>query len=194
VQTKDSPVVLTIDEIHQHAPPPVQMTLAQGVIKGQRMDLLLQKTAELGIAAIIPLACEHAVVKMDGKRAEKQHARWSRILLNAMKQSGNPWLPRLEAPLSVADYVQRSAALRLYGALDRDAEPLAVAVERSLKGGSNPRVDIVIGPEGDFSKSEYEALRSSGAVAVDLGDCVLRSETAALYVISVVHAQCYGKR
>lgn len=179
-------VRLTMIQQQQHAPPAVAVTLVQAVPREQRMDMILQKATELGAAAILPVITERSVVRLR-EADEGKHDRWQKIILNAAKQCGTAWLPQL-APVQPALEALGHlppADLRLVCSLEPDARPLREVVQEARARGP-ARVTCLIGPEGDFSAREYAAARQAGARPVSFGPLVLRVETAALYVLSVL--------
>lgn len=170
------------------APPPAaEITLVQALPREQKMDFIIQKATELGAACVAPLATERAVVHVGGGRAGDKKARWEKIALNAAKQCGAARLPRILAPCPLGEYLDRRPAsdLFLVCALDPAARPL-----REVLAEARPRpvrsVAVLVGPEGDFSVDELQSILAAGARPVSLGGGVLRSETAAIYVLSVL--------
>lgn len=145
--------------------------------KGKTFPMLLHRAVELGVREIVPLITEH--VEVSSARAEGKLERWRAVLVEALKQSGNPWLPGLVGPMALPDALAASAGegARLCGALQPGARPLWDL----LRDGFGPAgwVEVFIGPEGDFSDAEYALLRESGCRFASLGPLVLKVETAA---------------
>jgi len=161
---------------------PCRITLAQAVPK-KNMDLIVQKATELGVAAFVPLISERTVVQIDDE--SKKIQRWRDIALDACKQCGNNWLPDLQPPQKVREFLDTLGKfdLKLIASLQRDAKPL-----KSILGDSSPRsVLVLVGPEGDFTPAELSAAKSAGCFPLSLGPLVLRAETAALYALSILH-------
>ncbi len=170
---------------------PITLTLAQAVIKGKQMDLILQKATELGVARLVPLLSERTVVRLGAEDRAKKHAKWQRILIEACKQSGQNWLPQLEEPQGVETFFKRppSEELLLLASLHPDARHLRSIVKEygEINGGNPPSSALVlIGPEGDFTPAESATALRQGCLPWTLGPIVLRSETAALYTLSVL--------
>ncbi|MFN2371115.1 MAG: 16S rRNA (uracil(1498)-N(3))-methyltransferase [Candidatus Krumholzibacteriia bacterium] len=173
--------ILTVahDEAEQAAP---RLWLACGVVKGRRWEWVLEKAVELGAHRITPLLCEHGVVEPREGRRE----RWLGVLRAALKQSGRAWLPELDEPQSLADWLAGGGDWRLfYGAVpaERDAvaaEPTATAADAWLAAA--------IGPEGGWAPAERTALQDAGAAVLDLGPHVLRTETAAAAALALLQA------
>jgi 16S rRNA (uracil1498-N3)-methyltransferase len=160
-------------------PPAVQIDLIQAVPKPDRWDLVMQKAVELGVSNIIPILTEHTEFKPNEKKTE----RWKKIVLNAAQQCEVRWLPKLHA-LNKMDAilpVLKKYDLVLIGSLYDGAKPLR---EVALTG--KEKVALLIGPEGDFSQAEVDAARAEGAIAVSFGERILRTETAAIFGLSVL--------
>lgn len=158
--------------------------LAQALVREQKMDWLIQKAVELGVHEIWPLQTEHAVVKIRPEEAGKKAARWEAIALGACKQSGNPWRPRIAPVRKLSEALAaKPAGAACFGALQDGAVPLPEFFGRLRQEGC-PQVAMYIGPEGDFSAAEVEALRAAGVQPVTFGPVVFRVETAALFILS----------
>jgi 16S rRNA (uracil1498-N3)-methyltransferase len=160
--------------------------LVQALVREQKMDWLIQKAVELGVHEIWPLQTERSVVRIRPGEAEKKAARWQAIALSACKQSGNPWMPKI-APVreltAVLDTMPPGAAC--FGALQEGAVPLPEFFGR-LRRENCSQVVMFIGPEGDFSPAEVNALQAAGAQPVTFGPIVFRVETAALFILSAL--------
>ncbi len=161
--------------------PPLRprLTLLQCVLKPSRMDWLIEKSVELGVARIVPVLSHHAVVRPGVGTVVD---RWTRIADSALMQCGNPWRMRIEP---VTDWASALGALATppgaiwCAALSEDASPLSFALRRAL---CEPPEALVwcVGPEGDFTEPEREDLRALGAEMLHLGHTILRAETAAI--------------
>jgi 16S rRNA (uracil1498-N3)-methyltransferase len=168
-----------------------RLILAIAIIKGPRMDFIVEKAAELGVTELWPMLCARSVVHAPGS---ERIDRWRRLAIAAAKQSLAPAALELHQPVNFADLIGGLATDRLAGGAPEGAllkmictmgaEPIA-AVVRRLK----PRAIVVAcGPEGDFTDEELELAKRAGFVAVGLGNNRLRSETAALAAVSVAAA------
>ncbi len=173
------------------APPlPCRLTLAQAVPK-KNMDLILQKSTELGVARILPLISDRTIVQLDDQDSKKLD-RWRSICLEACKQSGNDWLPELLPPQKARSFLedlgtlQGEFDLKLIASLQPDSRPLKtiLAEVSPLRPGAS--VLILVGPEGDFTPAEISLAKSSACRPLSLGPLVLRAETAALYSLSIL--------
>ena len=159
--------------------PAVEIDLIQAVPRPDRWELVLQKAVELGVTTIRPVLSAHTEFKANSKK----QARWSKIVLNAAQQCEVRWLPDLQ-PLEKLDALLPLLAsydLVLIGSLYDGSQPL-----RDVSFSGKKRVALLIGPEGDFSEAEVQAVIDAGAVPVSFGDRILRTETAALFGLSVL--------
>lgn len=171
--------------------PPAALTLCQAVPKGKNMDLIVQKATELGVTRIVPLLSDRTVVRLDSDEVDKKRAKWQRVALEACKQCGQNWLPEVAAPVPVADFLKGSGAagseLSLIAAIDDRARSLKeILADGEGDGGPPASASIMIGPEGDFTPAELDAAFNAGFQPMSLGPIVLRSETAAIYSLSVL--------
>jgi 16S rRNA (uracil1498-N3)-methyltransferase len=165
---------------------PLTLTLAQGVSRGERMDLVVQKATELGAAGIVPLFTERSVVRLSAQQAARKLDHWRAIAISACEQCGRNRLPRLAAPLALADFLKQGTA----GATGLLLSPAASA---GIAAMARPAaaVTVLIGPEGGLSEAEQQAAVAAGFVPVRLGPRVLRTETAAIAALSVLQGR-YG--
>lgn len=160
--------------------------LFQGLPKGDKMELIIQKAVELGVYRVVPVAMKRCVVRLDAGKAEKKAARWNEIAKGAAKQSGRGRIPEVSRVLELKE------ALALAEELDILLIPyeLAEGMEhtRQVIGAIKPgqSVGIFIGPEGGFEKEEVAAATLAGAKEITLGRRILRTETAGLAVLSVL--------
>ncbi len=165
-----------------------EITLGQAIPKGRNMELIVQKATELGVAHIVPLLSERAVVRLDDHEAQAKQAKWRSVVIEAAKQCGQNWLPEVAMPVSPKAFFaqQPRADLLLIGSLQNDALPLKTILAE-WDSEQRPRsVMALIGPEGDFTPAELGMARSAGCRPLSLGPIVLRTETAAIYTLSVL--------
>jgi 16S rRNA (uracil1498-N3)-methyltransferase len=167
-----------------------EITLGQAIPKGKNMDLIVQKATELGVNAIAPLISERTVIQYDAKEAARKQEKWQSVAIEAAKQCGQNWLPTVHAPQSPKAFFEAGQrfSLMLIASLQADAVHLKkVLEEHQAHHGLMPSsVLILIGPEGDFTPAESALAKSHGCRPVTLGPIVLRTETAALYCLSVL--------
>ncbi len=161
---------------------PLTLTLAQGVSRGERMDLVVQKATELGVSGIVPLFTERSVVRLGAQQAERKLNHWRAITIAACEQSGRNRLPNVAPPLSLADWLRSGA--------DRDGGRLLLSPAATSRIDALPRpatsVTVLIGPEGGLTNAEQEAAVAAGFLPVRLGPRVLRTETAAIAALALL--------
>ncbi len=173
-------------------PLPCRITLAQAVPKGKNMDLIVQKATELGAAVIAPLLSERTVTRLEsGDDAAAKQAKWQAVVIEAAKQCGQNWLPSVALPRTLKDFFGDRPAfdLMLIASLQPDARHLRPILEEYAggRGGKRPSSALIlVGPEGDFTPAEIALAKSAGCRAITLGPIVLRTETAAIYCLSVL--------
>ncbi|MBC8002351.1 MAG: 16S rRNA (uracil(1498)-N(3))-methyltransferase [Opitutaceae bacterium] len=172
-------------------PLPYKITLLQAIPKSKLIESIIQKATELGVDRVVPLLTTRVSTQLDDERAGSKTEKWQRVAVEAIKQSGCAWLPRVEPPMSVEAFLASS-------------EQFDLALIASLQPGSrHPReyfeafyaehqrrpksVAVWIGPEGDFTPDEVETVTNASARPISLGRQVLRCETAATYCLSVIN-------
>ncbi len=163
-------------------PPVVEITLIQAICKPDRFELILQKATELGIRRIQPVISAHTVNR--SKEPEKQMERWQTIIRNAAQQCGTAWLPEL-LPLQKFNAVALKADVVFIGSLHPNAKPFREAFQ-GLDRAKIKTAALLIGPEGDFTEEEVNAAVAAGAIPVTFGSQILRTETAAIFGLSVL--------
>jgi 16S rRNA (uracil1498-N3)-methyltransferase len=160
----------------------LRIVLVQGIARGEKMDLILQKATELGVAGIVPVHGERGEVRLDGERAEKRLRHWRSVVVSACEQSGRARIPEVAAPRALADALADLPAMRLL--LDPEAtQPLPSTI-------GDDACALAIGPEGGWSASDHAMLQAAGFVGARLGPRVLRTETAGLAAIAALQARC----
>ena len=164
---------------------PLHITLVQGIARGEKMDLILQKATELGVAAFMPVMAERTEVKLDADRAVKRMAHWSSVIGSACEQSGRARVPALTAAMPLGDALHAVDGSSLLLTLDPNGE-FGIG---SLPPPAGARATIAIGPEGGWSPRDREQLRAAGFVGLRLGPRVLRTETAGLAAIAALQAR-----
>jgi 16S rRNA (uracil1498-N3)-methyltransferase len=178
--------------------PPLRcaLTLAQAIPKGKNMDLIVQKATELGVSRIVPLLSDRTVVHLDASEGEKKREKWQQVVIEAAKQCGQNWLPQVDEPI---------APKQFFAGFDRYEAPLIASLQDDAQSFRSVFMDfreqhgrrpvsalILIGPEGDFTPAEASLARSAGCIPVTLGPIVLRTETAAIYSLSVLAYELQG--
>jgi 16S rRNA (uracil1498-N3)-methyltransferase len=171
--------------------PPFRITLIQGLPKGKIIESIIQKATELGAARIVPLLSERATLRLDPATAAQKTAKWQLVAVEAIKQCGAPWLPKIEAPATPAEFLARHEPfdLPIIASLQTGARHARqYFVDFHKKNGRSPAsLSIWVGPEGDFTPGESAAILASGALPITLGSLVLRCETAATYCLSILN-------
>ena len=166
--------------------------LLQALPKGKLLEAIIQKATELGVFRIVPLLSERVVAKLDSREAQHKAEKWRAVAIESIKQCGSGWLPQIEPPMTPQQFLARKGEkfdLALLASLQSDAKHPRECF-RNLLGEQRSRpksVCIWIGPEGDFSPAESAAIKSGGALPITLGPLVLRTETAAIYCLSILN-------
>ncbi len=165
----------------------VQVTLAISVIKSDRMEWLLEKACELGVFAIKPIVTERCVIKISKERWRSKLERWRKIAAESCKQCGLVNLPRIDEVVNLKELTAQISGYDkvLIPTLAVRGETLSSLL--NFKTEKRPHVLMFIGPEGDFTRKEVESVLDRGGQAVTLGDLILRSETAGVYVLSALN-------
>lgn len=160
---------------------PLQITLAQAISSGDRMDFTIQKAVEMGVTAIQPIASQRSVVKLAGERAEKRREHWQNVVISACEQSGRAVVPQVAAPLPLANWLAQAPVF----ATRLTLSPTATQSLHQLTqpGGS---ICLLIGCEGGLTDAEIALAASQGFTPVQLGQRILRTETAALATLAAI--------
>jgi len=181
VQADKKQVRVRVDSVAQvERESPLNIHLAIGISRGERMDFVLQKSTELGVQAITPIFCERTEVKLPEDRLQKKMQQWQRIIIGACEQSGRTRLPLLNAPATLESCLAADTSEQRFVLHHRSDGTLAQREEK-------PRsVLLWIGPEGGLADNEIRQAQQAGCAALTLGPRVLRTETAPLAAISVL--------
>ena len=173
------------------------ITLAQAISKGKNMELIVQKATELGVAKIVPLLSDRAVVHLGDDEARKKREKWQQVVIEAAKQCGQNWLPEVAEPITPKKFFAEfdRYELPLIASLQHDARSFKVTLAdfREQHGRRPGSALILIGPEGDFTPAETSLAKRAGCIPVSLGPIVLRAETAAIYSLSVLAYELQGQ-
>ena len=164
-----------------------EVILVQALLKGEKMDFVVQKAAELGTACVCPIVTEHVVVRYDAKKAAAKAARWQKIADEAAKQCGRRTLMTVAPVVSLTELLRDSGDI---GAADTATVFCYEQEERQsmrtvLRGTEARRVTLIVGAEGGFSPAEAAAVTAAGGQSVSLGHRILRAETASLTALAV---------
>lgn len=180
-----------ISAVEPVAEPATRVTMLLGLARPERIELAIQKCTELGAVRFIPVMSERVQGGNTGTPSSKRLERWQRIAIEASEQSGRATVPVVEAPLPIMDAISQilndQPLLCMWEELADQSQPLSNALktlDRSAR--SESRLAALIGPPGGFSEQEANAIRVAGATLVTLGARILRSETAAITVMSAI--------
>jgi 16S rRNA (uracil1498-N3)-methyltransferase len=163
----------------------LQITLALGLTKGEKMDFVIEKATELGVQTLVPFISSYTVPKLNDRKIETRSERWQRIALSASKQSGRTLVPKVLTICEFRELVRQpwTDILKIL-CWEREGH---LTLKQLYETDRNVRaILLVIGPEGGFSSEEADKARQTGFKSVQLGRRILRSETAALAALSVV--------
>lgn len=174
-----------VDSFKSKGEAPIKLKLYQGLPKGDKMELIVQKCTELGVSEIVPMATKRAVVKLsDEKKIAKKLERWQKIAEEAAKQSKRGRIPLVDRLVTLKEAVSElgedELALMLYESESENS------LKKALRGYDGKTVSVFVGPEGGFEESEAEMLKAAGAKVVSLGNRILRTETAGLVASAVI--------
>ncbi|MNW25232.1 Ribosomal RNA small subunit methyltransferase E [compost metagenome] len=181
-----------IEKLDMTSEPQVQVTVAQSLPKGDKMELVIQKCTELGAYAFVPFLSDRTVVQYDGKKEAKRLERWRKIAKEAAEQSHRNRIPELTAPLSwkqlLASFTGYDLVCYCYekesGRQLRDV--IAPFMQGRDNGAPAPRILLVIGPEGGFTEQESVEAETAGAQSTGLGRRILRAETAGMTALACI--------
>lgn len=170
-----------------------EIILIQALPKGKTFDDIISSAIQIGASKIIPIISEHTVVRLDKMEAQKKAQKWQAYVIEAMKQSGNLAGLSVSVPIAFCDFVKSASnlcgenSMKFVCSLEREkCKPLLLRLNESKK--NSDVVCILIGPEGDFSASEYQAAYEANFEAVSLGENVMKCEVAAAFAMSVASA------
>jgi 16S rRNA (uracil1498-N3)-methyltransferase len=170
---------------------PYRITLLQAVPKGKIIESIIQKATELGVDRIVPLLSERITLRLEGENAAHKTEKWRLVAVEAIKQSGSAWLPRVEPPITPGEFLARREKFDL--PLIASLQPGSRHAREYFRAFENEKARRAesacawVGPEGDFTPAETAEIVSAGAFPINLGPLVLRSETAAVYCLSILN-------
>jgi 16S rRNA (uracil1498-N3)-methyltransferase len=172
-------------------PLPYQITLLQAVPKGKIIESVIQKATELGVWRIVPLLSDRVTTQLDDEGVASRTEKWRHTAIEAIKQCGSAWLPHVEAPVAPKEYLARGEKfeLPLIASLQSDRRHPREYFNRFYSDTRRlpNTVSVWIGPEGDFTPAEMSVIKAAGVLPITLGRLILRSETAAVYALSVLN-------
>ncbi len=184
-------LTLAVKEKKSTPAPACSLTLLVAIPKGKIIEGIIQKAVELGASRIVPLLTERVVTQLDDDGAEAKREKWQQVAIEAIKQCGALWLPKVHAPQGIAEFLVNAERpeLSLIGSLQTARRhPRERILDFEKQHGRLPSsVGVWIGPEGDFTLAELQAIEAAGAKPVTLGALTLRVETAAIYCLSFLN-------
>ncbi len=184
-QAIDSRIIDQQTEPARRASP---IVLGQALIKGDKMDWVIQKATELGVATLVPIHSTHSVIKLNPERLEHQRSRWERIARDAAQQSERWTLPTIADPVDLAQICRQYAAAPVKAMLaERSSGPSLATIPLPQKH-QHPIV-LLIGPEGGWTPEEQRLAQEQGFLPLTLGPRILRAETAAIAALSILQSR-----
>lgn len=177
--------ILKIRKKCEGTEPSVKITLFQGLPKGDKMELVIQKGVELGVSEIVPVAMQNCVVKLDAKKAESKRTRWQAIAESAAKQSKRSLIPKIGSVCSFEEAVKYAKTLNVRLFPYEQERGMAHTREVFGKIKKEDSIGIFIGPEGGFSSKEVEMVRDEMEI-ISLGNRILRTETAGIAALAML--------
>jgi len=162
----------------------LEITLAQSLLKGEKMDYLIQKATELGVKRILPFISSRSIPLLERAKRIERHRRWKKIAVEASKQCGRGIIPEIDPPedyLQLLEFVPKG--ILRFILWEKEGERLKQVLKRP---GRESGILFIVGPEGGFSREEVEEAERAAFVPVTLGERILRSETASLCLLSIL--------
>ncbi len=167
--------------------PSLSMILLQGIPKGDKLELVIQKGTELGMGWLVPVMAERSVVQLNAERADRRHTRWQRVAEEAAKQCGRGVVPVVGQPAPLVDALRQvPGGYPVLMAYEGEQTRGIRSVLRRLAEKPPPGIALLVGPEGGWTEGEVQAATSYGVLIVGLGPRILRTETAGLAMLVMV--------
>lgn len=172
------------------AEPPYKATVYQALVKGERLDVAIQKSVEFGASEIVPFESSRCIVRMKGEKESSKSQRRRRIASEAAKQCGRGIVPAVSEPVSFSDMLAEAAKCELaIFCYEKEGERMLGAMLEALRSNPPKTVAIVVGPEGGFSPEEAETAEKAGLLLLGLGKRILRTESAAAFVLACLSSE-----
>lgn len=166
---------------------PLRIVLLQGIARGEKMDLILQKATELGVHAFVPVKMARSTVRLDERAAIARQQHWQAVVASACEQCGRNTVPVVAAPATLHQCLGPGRGLRLLLAPGEDSRPLSDLFGAAASAGATPdHIDLLVGPEGGFDPAETAAATAAGFKPCRLGPRILRTETAGLAALAAL--------
>ena len=167
----------------------LRVILLQALTSSEKMDLIIQKTTELGISEIQPIVCERSIVKIKKEKIEKKLSHWRQVAIAACEQCGRAKIPKIHEPENITKYLERiiesdkDTKIILSPEASKSLDNIAPNIKQDIK--------VLIGPEGDFTKKELDLSIQNGFSPIKIGPRILRTETAPISILSILQYK-YG--
>jgi len=167
---------------------PLQITLIQALARGEKMDWIVQKATELGVARIVPVTTERSEVKLDAARGGKRLEHWQAVAIAACEQCSRNVIPAIEAPVELSTWLMTTGAMEPGSRWTLHPDGATCARDLQAMPGE---LLLAVGPEGGFGENDLDALHGAGFRGLSLGPRILRTETAGVVAIAALQA-LYG--
>lgn len=175
------------EELYNNVETNIKVSIFQGLPKSDKMELIIQKSVELGVYDIIPVEMKRSIIKLDEKDKEKKTQRWQKISEVAAKQSGRNIIPRVNKIITLKNMCDLCREYDLViVAYENEQNNYLKSELKKLEKNKNQKIAILIGPEGGIDEIEINSLKQVGAKIVTLGKRILRTETVALNILSII--------
>lgn len=185
IEDIDKGVLVKEEEIIENHELDVEVTLIYGLPKNDKFEFVLQKATELGVKRVVPFLSKRSIIKTDQKSFEKKRERYQKILKEASEQSYRQIIPELTPLIKIADLQSYLSDVNLVAYEESSKQGEHSCLHRTLNQ-TYKTITIIVGPEGGFDLQEIEQMKQWGIEACSLGKRILRSETAPLYMLSVI--------
>jgi 16S rRNA (uracil1498-N3)-methyltransferase len=179
--SKKSCEIQILNKVSPENESPINIHLIQGIARGDKMDLIIQKAVELGVSEVTPLFSERCNVKLDSKRLAKKMQHWQKVMISACEQSGRAVIPKLNPAINIESLQLSQDNISLI------LEPSATESLTSFT--SAKQFNLLIGPEGGFSERDLNSVKQTQIKPVRMGPRILRTETAGLSAIAILQSQ-----
>ena len=179
---EDAVTLVLKERLAANTESPLELVLAQCLLKADKMDYVVQKAVELGVTEIVPVKSHNCVVRYDAKKAAARQARWQKIAEEAAKQCGRTALTEVTPITDLSGLIKENSGTEIVFCYENEDE---TTVKSCLQAAKGKRLILLIGPEGGFTLDEAQVVQEAGGKAVTLGPRILRAETAAVAAVTV---------
>lgn len=187
IDLQDDKILTNIIDENYNEENKIQVDIYQGLPKADKMELIIQKSIELGVNAIIPVEMKRCIVKLDSKSESKKIDRWQKIAESAAKQSGRNLVPEIRNIIKIEEIAKLTNNYdSIIVCYENEKENYIKNELLKLKNKENMKIAVIIGPEGGLEENEVKYLKQNGASVVTLGNRILRTETVALNLLSII--------